>query len=443
MPCLSGRCGEASVGNLATEVAHFAAALPAGHPIHVGVYFSGYSHCDAPSVAYDRGVLAAALALPWVAGATIYITERPQGPASACQPGSSDKGCVVREVFGGWAATPEARAFHAACPAATPFLAQGSATLCCGEAGPVARHPFVVPGGGCAGGPGCCLAPAGCPAGVPACTCPAGRPYTYGSFDGGEFCCASRWGLPTHCTGGGECCLRPGLEHGCQGLRVCNASAAQTPPPPPPPSSVASLVRLGDDRARCLDGSKYAYYISKPAAPSAGFYIFHQGGGWCQNVSECARRALTRLGSSANYSSTLDLAGTETHVLMSRNATRNPLTATWTLVWLPYCDGASFTGDSSAPGAGAAGSALFFRGLAIREAVARSLRTTAGFGAATDVVVGGCSAGATAAYLHLDWWHMQARQLCTRNPSPMAAWRGVAWCGVAWRRVAWRGVAVF
>ena len=39
--CLFGSCAEASLPNLADEIGDFAAALPSGHPIHVGIYWYG------------------------------------------------------------------------------------------------------------------------------------------------------------------------------------------------------------------------------------------------------------------------------------------------------------------------------------------------------------------------------------------------------------------
>jgi hypothetical protein len=192
----------------------------------------------------------------------------------------------------------------------------------------------------------------------------------------------------------------------------------------PPPTDVATLVTLDDPRAKCLDGSSAAYYISQPpasvAARSTGFFLVHQGGGWCQNVSECAERAQTHLGSSVNYTASLDLMTMETHVFFSRNATLNPLTADWTHVYLPYCDGASFAGDSSA--VDSSGKRLFFRGRAIREAVIASLRRDHGFGSATDVLVSGCSAGATAVYLHLDWYAAQAPPGARVRGMPDSGW---------------------
>jgi len=87
---------------------------------------------------------------------------------------------------------------------------------------------------------------------------------------------------------------------------------------------------------------------------------------------------------------------------MDRNQDNNPLMYEWTFVYLPYCDGGSFTGDamSNSP-------MLYFQGLKIRQGVAASLRQKYNFGSATDMVIGGCSAGGLAAYLHVDWWASQ------------------------------------
>ena len=107
MPCLSGGCADASVPNLAAELADFAAAVPIGHPLHVGVYFSRYHSCDDPSASYDRASLRAALAHPRVEGATVYVLQYPASTSAAdaarycADPRhADDKGCIVRAVFG-------------------------------------------------------------------------------------------------------------------------------------------------------------------------------------------------------------------------------------------------------------------------------------------------------------------------------------------------------
>ena len=106
--CLFGSCAEASSPFLADEIGDFAAALPAGHPIHIGVYWSGYSSCGTPSPKYNWDSFVTALALPSVAGVTVYAdlvsTYKHKGQYKDCLmvkngsviPLSIDKGCLVK-----------------------------------------------------------------------------------------------------------------------------------------------------------------------------------------------------------------------------------------------------------------------------------------------------------------------------------------------------------
>jgi len=95
----------------------------------------------------------------------------------------------------------------------------------------------------------------------------------------------------------------------------------------------------------------------------------------------------------------------------SRDPTENPLMFNWVLVYLPYCDGGSFSGDAVSPSA----PLLYFYGLGIREAVVSSLRKLYGFDATTDLVIGGCRAGGLAAYLHADYYAMQVPKAVARG----------------------------
>jgi len=167
-----------------------------------------------------------------------------------------------------------------------------------------------------------------------------------------------------------------------------------------------TLNRVVVPNAKCLDGSPYSYYISQ-GTNHTSFYLNHQGGGWCQDLNECAERAKSALGTSINWTATVDMGDG-----MSRDASTNPLMKDWTFVYLPYCDGGSFTGDAMS----SSGPQLYFQGLKIRQAVAASLRALNGFDdTATDLVVGGCSAGGLAAYLHVDWWASQVPKAKARG----------------------------
>lgn len=149
--------------------------------------------------------------------------------------------------------------------------------------------------------------------------------------------------------------------------------------------------------AKCIDGSPAVYYISQGTRPTK-FYIYHQGGGWCQTAEECAQRATTVLGSSKQYPAVADLGSPDLGIVFAdRNPVTNPLMHDWTYIYLPYCDGGSFSGDAEVT---VAGELLQFRGLRIREAVIAA----GSLDKATDLVVGGCSAGGAASYLHVDWY---------------------------------------
>lgn len=59
---------------------------------------------------------------------------------------------------------------------------------------------------------------------------------------------------------------------------------------------------LESEQALCLDGSRFMYFI-RPGDPQK-WLVFFQGGGWCWNVTDCAARAKTSLGSSSSWPST-------------------------------------------------------------------------------------------------------------------------------------------
>ena len=98
--------------------------------------------------------------------------------------------------------------------------------------------------------------------------------------------------------------------------------------------------------------------------------------------------------------------------LLDRDPARNPLANAWTMVYMPYCDGGSFIGDAewtqTPP-------TLYFHGLKNRQATVASLTQFFNFGAATDILVGGGSAGGLAAYLTADWYAAQAPAAKTRG----------------------------
>ena len=212
------------------------------------------------------------------------------------------------------------------------------------------------------------------------------------------------------------------------------------------PERRPELVLLSEEAeaqgAVCLDGSPAAMYVRR-GAERHRFHIHFEGGGWCfhdppglpEDVG-CAYRAYSPvpiesstppryLGSSAmlaaNYSDgpPRGLSGG----FFSPVAADNPLLHNYTLVFLHYCDGASFSGDAAAAAQSPEGP-VYYRGKRILDAMLGRLFAAGMAGGATDIVVSGSSAGGLAVYLHLD-----AVAAAARDRAPGATVRGLASAG--------------
>ena len=166
--------------------------------------------------------------------------------------------------------------------------------------------------------------------------------------------------------------------------------------------------------AVCLDGSPGAYYFRPGTGDGAGkWYTHFEGGGWCVDPASCASRAEGTLGSSKGYPQAMVPYGdrgyfnatTIQRSYFSQDCGVNPLTCNWNMVFLRYCDGASFASARAAPLVWShAAPPLHFRGSAIQDAILASLVEHHGLDDATDVMIGGASAGGLAVYLHADRW---------------------------------------
>mmetsp|Transcript_124151 Transcript_124151/g.386616 ORF Transcript_124151/g.386616 Transcript_124151/m.386616 type:complete len:382 (+) Transcript_124151:292-1437(+) len=161
------------------------------------------------------------------------------------------------------------------------------------------------------------------------------------------------------------------------------------------------LDKLRYPDARCLDGSPAGYYMRE--GKQERFLIYFEGGGWCYDeqcenptwdgtLKDCRQRATTRLGSSTRWEPFQDytLKG-----MLSIDPVANPVFHDWTLVYVPYCDGTSFSGDAVVDD-------LHFKGKAILDAVLDHVMQSTKIQAAKQVVVSGGSAGASTVYYHID-----------------------------------------
>ena len=163
--------------------------------------------------------------------------------------------------------------------------------------------------------------------------------------------------------------------------------------------------------AVCLDGSPPLYYHSPGTGDGADKWEIHmEGGAWCGSAQECT-------GWWGFRSSTVDpdsLAPDAQAVTgyFNRSLETNPM-KDWNYIFVRYCDGWSFAGNRDEPQIAqvtnhttkvVSNVTVHMRGRAILDAVIADLLTERGMRTATDVVVGGCSAGGMAVYLNCDHW---------------------------------------
>lgn len=174
----------------------------------------------------------------------------------------------------------------------------------------------------------------------------------------------------------------------------------------------------GHYRARCLDGSFPNYYVSQAAvkADSGKWFIYFQGGGWCSEHQEqsehigyshdeavghpdlCSVRATGYHGSSLDDWTAVNLTG---RGFLSPQVEENRLMHGWNRVLVRNCDGTAFLGSLEKPVSYGSRN-LYFRGRDNAHAVIDALLLHHGMNQASEIVIGGCSAGAVAAVVLAD-----------------------------------------
>ena len=156
--------------------------------------------------------------------------------------------------------------------------------------------------------------------------------------------------------------------------------------------------------AACLDGSPPGFYLhSGRGLGKSKWIVFFQGGAWCHDVETCHQRSSTALGSSSCFRRYLRLEG-----LLSNQAKYNPDYYNYTKVFVPYCDGASFTGDRKKP-LRFKNKLLYFRGRRILDVVLDELLRR-GIDKASEIILSGRSAGALSAIIHADYIRTRFRR---------------------------------
>ena len=193
------------------------------------------------------------------------------------------------------------------------------------------------------------------------------------------------------------------------------------PPAPPAAGSTFNLHLLSDPGALCLDGSPAAFYFGRASKPTTKWMIWGEGKAWCLSEAECDARAKATDGRGGWKASgwpakpgclppTLPWgaapcsghAGQAWGCQLSNDCALNPAFCDFNMVHVKTCDGGSWSGNRSS----LSPSGLHYRGKAIVDATVRALRGL-GIGTATEIVIGGGSAGALGVYLQADYWLAQ------------------------------------
>ncbi|ONK56973.1 uncharacterized protein A4U43_C10F15240, partial [Asparagus officinalis] len=143
----------------------------------------------------------------------------------------------------------------------------------------------------------------------------------------------------------------------------------------------------------CLDGSPPGYHLHRGFGSGAQNWILQmEGGAWCNDELSCYLRSKTAYGSSL-YMGSWNFSG-----ILSNDPNMNPDFYNWNRVFLRYCDGASFAGNSEYRNGT---KRLYFRGLRIWDAIVHDLFPE-GLQHAEKALLSGCSAGGLATFLHCD-----------------------------------------
>jgi len=166
------------------------------------------------------------------------------------------------------------------------------------------------------------------------------------------------------------------------------------------------LRMLYDDKpqttgAVCLDGSSPGFYYggATEAKAAQSWIIFLEGGGWCYSEQECRDRSGTIIGGSKNWHPQKNMGGP-----MWRDKRINPTFHNFNQVYIPYCDGGSFSGNRSEPllvtSKEGGQQKLYLRGHRILYRVIEVLISDYGLNDATEVLLSGCSAGGLSVFIH-------------------------------------------
>ena len=167
------------------------------------------------------------------------------------------------------------------------------------------------------------------------------------------------------------------------------------------PMTLYKLDKAAKAGAVCLDGSPPAYYHRPGIGPNERSWIIHfNGGAWCFDANACIERSHGSLGSTKKLPKSPPII----QGINSPSPTVNPDFYDWNLVWVVYCDGASFTGNREKPIISkSSGQTIYLRGKRVLNAIINDLLYNRDFKSAESVILTGSSAGSMAAIFQADY----------------------------------------
>lgn len=180
--------------------------------------------------------------------------------------------------------------------------------------------------------------------------------------------------------------------------------SATTAPVSFPSTLIKHVVKDASQRqAVCNDGSPAVYYFKRGSgADAVHWLIFFQGGGWCSSDTTCTLRWSSQhyLMTSQGAPAVMPVGG-----IFSISALDNPDFANFTQVYIKYCSSDIYSGDSEQQ---VNGIQMQFRGHKIVTSIIADLEDSTiiplpNLKDATQVLVGGSSAGSYGAASNIDW----------------------------------------
>jgi len=150
----------------------------------------------------------------------------------------------------------------------------------------------------------------------------------------------------------------------------------------------------GDESPACLDGSKYGFYFNPSTTGSTKWTISIEGGGWCYDEQECFSRSKMKLGSSTSWAPS---AGCGCMNVKEDGSGMDDCNC----IYMPYGDGASFSGFRKEVWPVPGGGNLTFRGIKNLDATIE-WAIAHGLDKASEFVLTGGSAGGLSTFLHSD-----------------------------------------